>query len=54
MRDLQDSMERETDIREQLKFAEEEVRFSSFCKHNNFIETITAGKIKIVLAKSIS
>lgn len=25
MRDLQDSMERETDIREQLKFAEEEV-----------------------------
>lgn len=24
MRDLQDSMERETDIREQLKFAEEE------------------------------
>lgn len=26
MRDLQDSMEREADIREQLKFAEEEVR----------------------------
>lgn len=25
LRDLQDSMERETDIREQLKFAEEEV-----------------------------
>lgn len=26
LRDLQDSMERETDIREQLKFAEEEVK----------------------------
>lgn len=26
MRDLQDSIERESDIREQLKFAEEEVR----------------------------
>lgn len=29
MRDLQDSMEREADIREQLKFAEEEVRDDS-------------------------
>lgn len=27
LRDLQDSMERETDIREQLKYAEEEVSF---------------------------
>lgn len=28
LRDLQDSIERESDIREQLKFAEEEVSFS--------------------------
>lgn len=31
LRDLQDSMERETDIREQLKFAEEEVTFLMVC-----------------------
>lgn len=31
LRDLQDSMERETDIREQLKFAEEEVSVCFFC-----------------------
>lgn len=34
MRDLQDSMEREADIREQLKFAEEEVNAGSLLFSN--------------------
>lgn len=43
MRDLQDSIERETDIREQLKFAEEEVRFcKTLTKTDDFIEGIIA------------
>lgn len=41
MRDLQDSMEREADIREQLKFAEEEVIyiFQAYFFYHNFCES---------------
>lgn len=37
LRDLQDSMEREADLREQLKFAEEEVSISSIVLFSNII-----------------
>lgn len=38
LRDLQDSLEREADLREQLKFAEEEVSFASY--YADFLVTI--------------
>jgi hypothetical protein len=53
-RDLQDSLEREADLREQLKFAEEEalfmnIRFCSLCAFLTFISItgpVLAEKIK--------
>ncbi len=35
LRDLQDSIEREADLREQLRYAEEEVSTLFYCKKNN-------------------
>lgn len=37
LRDLQDSLEREADLREQLRFAEEEVRKYFYWIKSNFI-----------------
>lgn len=41
LRDLQDSIEREHDIREQLKYAEEEVNISFTSHYKILIELVT-------------